>query len=458
MAHQGTAAFNIKGTTLCSSLHLPSHGGKQGFNNQYIPLFAQKNGPAQLKALQTRYKDVHLVVIDEHSVISCGMLHWIDQRMREIWPLFRDVPFGGRDVIFAGDSGQLAPVCPTALSVALRKIFPKTERSGRETWEAMEFVCNLESQNRGKSDPEYFDALRRLREKAPTQADLDLFNTRVLDKSSPPEWMYEAQHVAYRNADVDEANQQSIRQQKKKILAIQAEHQVHPKGLKDNRSIPESTVEILLREATKPTAGRDRIIRPYLELAHGAPVTLSFNIEQNAGLCNGSKGVVYDFMPVEGSSVPIVLVQMTGKYLGPSFIKGVPAIVPIVPRKVAWSPNRHSNLRITRTGLPLRLAYAMTIHKVQGLTCKKVVFHSEHFPGSSFAYVALSRVTNRLDLVLTTKLELKSLTSSDAVRSEFLEESDRVKRKAAQCKLDTQDTVRRMQLVAQAHNAQFLPR
>ena len=106
MAHHGSAAFKIKGSTVCSSLSLPSRV-KGGFSMKYVPLISQKNGTSKLKALQDRYRDTHLVIIiDEYSVISCGMLHWIDQTFREIFPQFADIPFGGRDIIIAGDAGQ----------------------------------------------------------------------------------------------------------------------------------------------------------------------------------------------------------------------------------------------------------------------------------------------------------------------------------------------------------------
>ena len=272
-------------------------------------------------------------MIDEHSVISCGMLHWIDERLREIWPHCSHLPFGGRDVIIAGDAGQLAPVSSTPLYTTLNQINDPIERKGRDTWKNMDFVCKLMSQNRGKTDPEYFDALRRLREKSATEQDVALFNTRLLNEKNPPEWMPLATHIAYRNVDVDEANRQSIRRSSEQILAITAKHEVHPKGLQHTRPIPEQTVTTLLKNANEPHAQHDRVLRPYLELARDAPVTLTFNLEQKAGLCNGSKGIIYDFIPLPNSNIPIVLVQMCGKYIGPSFIPNAPAIVPIIPKK-----------------------------------------------------------------------------------------------------------------------------
>ena len=143
-------------------------------------------------------------------------------------------------------------------------------------------------------------------------------------------------------------------------------------------------------------------------------MTLTFNVEQKAGLCNGTRGIVYDIMFRPTSPVPIVLVQITQKYIGPSFIEGIPAIVPIVPKLHSWLRAECSNLRTTRLGLPLRLAFAMTIHKVQGLTCDKLVFHPENVSTASLAYVALSRVKTRGTIALTAKLTTEQLTTTKA--------------------------------------------
>ncbi|OWZ16084.1 hypothetical protein PHMEG_00010180 [Phytophthora megakarya] len=110
------------------------------FSVPYTPLSAKKTGPAKLLKLQQRYKDVHLVIIDEFSVISCGMLYWIDHRMREIWPSHRHLPFGGRDVIFTGDSAQLDPVVPYSLSTPADKILNDVHRKGREIWERIDRI------------------------------------------------------------------------------------------------------------------------------------------------------------------------------------------------------------------------------------------------------------------------------------------------------------------------------
>eukprot|EP00644_Phytophthora_capsici_P017766 jgi/Phyca11/41334/gw1.80.19.1 len=133
LAHQGTAAFNIKGVTLCSALGFSSFS-KSAFSVPYKSLKETKSGPTILKRMQKQFKDVHLVIIDEFSMISCGMLYWIDKRMREIWPHHSDEIFGGRDVYFTGDAGQLDPVVPNSLSTPITRISNDIQRRGREIW------------------------------------------------------------------------------------------------------------------------------------------------------------------------------------------------------------------------------------------------------------------------------------------------------------------------------------
>lgn len=456
LAHQGTAAFNIKGMTLCSAFSFSSFS-KSSFSIPYKSLTDSKTGPTKLKRLQEEYKDVHLVIIDEFSMISCGMLYWIDKRMREIWPSNSNELFGGRDVYFTGDSARLDPVVPTSLSTPLQKISNQVQRRGKEIWDSIETVCMLTSQNRGALDPDWFSALRRLRKKSPTQDDIDLINSRSVQFVGKPKWMANAKHIAYKNIDVNDANDHSIVSAHVPIVHLTSQHFVQQKRLTTKRDIPAGTVRALLTDAQTANADHDRVVPNRLKLCVGAPITLTYNIAQAAGLCNGTNAIVYDFIFVSGSDLPIVLVQVTDPYIGPSLLDEVPNIVPIPPKDVSWG-KASSDLRVVRRGIPLRLAYAMTVHKVQGLTCSCVVFHSNAIPNISFAYVALSRITHRNLIVITQPLTLERLTATPEQLAIFRSEEQRVLKAVAQTTLAASSVVDRMKAVAQAHNSTITPR
>ena len=121
-----------------------------------------------------------------------------------------------------------------------------------------------------------------------------------------------------------------------------------------------------------------------LEICVGARVMYSYNAWQSAFLNNGSLGKVYDIIYTPGSSPPelplCVLVQFD-RYIGPSFLKeqNVPRIVPIVPLTRTWeSPETIGTSQyrtLSRTQIPLCLAYAMTIYKAQGQEFEQLMVH-----------------------------------------------------------------------------------
>lgn len=318
-------------------------------------------------------------------------------------------------------------------------------------WESITCVCRLTSQNRGKADREWFDALRRLREMESEDADIAMFNTRFQQKEDWSELPPNALYIAYRNEDVDEANRTCLLRQGNSIVEITASHNVRPTRGHDGEHINAVAVQRLLQTAQEPSHSRDQQIPPSTGLAIGAPVVLTMNLAQAAGLCNGTRGVVYDFMFKPGSSIPIVLVRITDKYRGPSFLPQTPAVVPIIPRTISWG-TKTQQLRTYRTGLPLRLGYAMTTHKVQGLTCEFLVFDPSNLPTSAFAYVGLSRVKERHNLVLTHLISLKA-TQQQKRASEILHaETQRVFDRSCETTEKNRELIRRMKYLAVTEN------
>ncbi|KAJ8566374.1 hypothetical protein ON010_g6751 [Phytophthora cinnamomi] len=185
-----------------------------------------------------------------------------------------------------------------------------------------------------------------------------------------PDWISTAKHIAHRNADVDMANQERIYAAAAATVHIASQHFVQQNRLASKRDIPAwycaaskwtKTPALLLNDAKTPNSDHDRVVADALTLWDGAPATLTFNMAQSAGLCNGTNGVVYDSMFLSDSALPIVLIQVTDTYLGPYLLNGLASIVPTAPKEVSWE-NSSSDLRVVRRGVPLRLAYAMTVH------------------------------------------------------------------------------------------------
>ena len=136
-------------------------------------------------------------------------------------------------------------------------------------------------------------------------------------------------------------------------------------------------------------------------LAKGARVMLTRNLWSDAGLCNGSLGIVKDIIfqnDQSPPSLPMAVIVKFDKYIGPSFCEDVEKCVPIIP---ITSNSLESGVSNERTQIPLKLAWSITIHKSQGLTLEKVfvdIGKKESFDG--LAYVALSRVKSILDMII----------------------------------------------------------
>ena len=135
-------------------------------------------------------------------------------------------------------------------------------------------------------------------------------------------------------------------------------------------------------------------LEPVVYLSKGAKVMLTMNLWTEVGLCNGALGTVLDFVYADGQQPPClpicVLVQFDEEYKGPSVSSVFQRCVPICPiTQVSDSMGK----KYERQQLALKLAWAMTIHKCQGLTLTKAwidLGSSERTPG--ITYVALSRV------------------------------------------------------------------
>ncbi|ETI52113.1 hypothetical protein F441_04669 [Phytophthora nicotianae CJ01A1] len=100
----------------------------------------------------------------------------------------------------------------------------------------------------------------------------------------------------------------------------------------------------------------------------------------------------------------------------------------------------------------------MTVHKVQGETCERVVFHTNSIPNVIFAYVALSRIKHRRFIVITHPLALKDLTASALHVAAFENEEKRVNAAVSRTAKAALETISAMKIAALTHNRGNAPR
>ncbi|XP_068742117.1 ATP-dependent DNA helicase PIF1-like [Montipora capricornis] len=152
-------------------------------------------------------------------------------------------------------------------------------------------------------------------------------------------------------------------------------------------------------------------LEPSIFLSKGAKIILTMNLWTNVGLCNGATGTVVYFIYANNQQPPDLTVSIIVKfddYSGPSINDSMPAYVPICPIKVTSETLDGVH---ERQQLPLKLAWAITMHKSQGLTLPKAwndIGHTEKTAGIS--YVAISRVRT-LSTCIIEPMTFERLTS-----------------------------------------------
>ena len=153
-------------------------------------------------------------------------------------------------------------------------------------------------------------------------------------------------------------------------------------------------------ETKKASSEVAKGLEAQLLLVKGARVMLIANLWTEGGLVNGLMGIIDDiiFAETEPSSLPAVVFVKFDLYEGPSItISEGDNVVPIVPIKCTWESK--SRKSCSRLQIPLCLAWAITVHKSQGLTLKKakIDLESKEF-AAELSFVAMSRVRSLNDV------------------------------------------------------------
>lgn len=316
--------------------------------------------------LKNRWRKTDILVIDEVSMLTPDFFEKLDVIGRAIRR--KAQPFGGIQLILCGDFFQLPPVSRgVSGEIAGRFVFECA------TWAACGLRPAVLTQIARQKDPLFQTILNECRVGKPSETTVAALKSRTnLDWKSR---VIKPTLLFSRNADVNTINEKNIAALKKPLRAYKATTLLVP-GEED---VPtgDKLSHLLSR------LDNDSSYSPTLELCEGAQVMLLANLDVSKGLVNGSRGVIVDF---RADGVPIV-----------QFLHGEP--LAIAPH--TWTSPDHSGVH--RQQIPLRVAYAITIHKSQGATldCALVDIGSSTFECGQ-AYVALSRVKDMESLYIFT--------------------------------------------------------
>ena len=390
-APTGVAAFNIEGQTLHSLLSLPVKGD-----------FKQLQGE-RLHEMQQTLTDMDYLIIDEMSMVGRKFLGQVDQRLRQVFPHRADTVFGGCSCLLFGDFGQLPPVMDLPLYTTVSRS-PLSDQ-GSTAYQLFDRAIVLQQVMRQSGqDPDqvlFRDILLRLRDARLTVSDWEQLMKQTPAQVEDLAPFSNALHLHPTIEAVVEHNVSRLHASGHPIATIKAVH-----------SGPNAA-----KASSEDAGGLD----PIICLACEARVMLTANLWVDKGLVNGAMGTVVAICYRSGQSPPNLPIAVTVRfdsYRGPTLSDGT---IPITPLRRTWSTSGGS---CSRLQLPLKLAWAVTIHKAQDLIVVINIGKKEFSAGLTF--VACSRVRRLKDLLFDPPFPFQrvaNLANSQRLQERLLEDT-----------------------------------
>jgi len=366
VAPTGVAAINAGGTTMHSFFQLPF--------TPFVPTVqGRKELVEKIKMVGQRRKviqELELLIIDEISMVRADVLDAVDTILRHIRYKFNE-PFGGVQVIFIGDMFQLSPVAVDDEWRLLSQYYQSPYFFHSQVVQQQQPVYIEFDKIFRQTNADFISVLNQVRNNCLTNEGLTLLQSRynpVFVPAKDDTYITLTTH----NYKADRINAEELDKLKTKTLTFSAEI----KGDFPEKSYP-TDKELVLKIGAKV-------------------MFIKNDTESVRRFYNGKIGIIKDFEDDK------IIIQCPDD-------KEV-----IELGKMMWENIRYSTNEVTRqieedmlgtfTQYPLRLAWAITIHKSQGLTFEKAIIDAGDAFASGQVYVALSRCRSLEGMVLRTKI------------------------------------------------------
>lgn len=366
VAPTGIAAINAGGVTIHSFFQLPLH--------PFIPGSKIESKFAFSKEKRSIIKTIDILVIDEISMVRSDLLDAVDSVLRR----FRDrtKPFGGVQLLMIGDLQQLTPVVTDEEADLLRQYYPTPYFFGSRALAKIDYVTIELKEVYRQQDEDFIRILNDVRKGFPSMETINTLNSRYIpDFQSDQDEGY-IRLVTHNNM-ANSYNEQQLEQIDEPLHCFDAQ------------------ISGTFPEYSYPTDVR-------LELKTGAQVMFVKNDPSaEKRYYNGKIGHVAEILD------DVILVQCPGE-------EEAVAVEQLEWENSRYIINEHTQEMETEVQgvfrqYPLRLAWAITIHKSQGLTFDKAVIDAASSFASGQVYVALSRCRTLDGMVLASPLRQNSV-------------------------------------------------
>ena len=384
LAPTGVAAINAGGVTIHSFFQLPLcpylPDVKELITEYQLPEAHRQLRKEKVKIIKT----LDLLIIDEISMVRADLLDAVDAVMRRY--RHNSKPFGGVQLLMIGDAHQLPPVVTDQDEPWLKKVYPSPFFFHSKVMRQLKYVTiELQTVYR-QSDTSFLDILNNIRGGVMDNATYRLLNSRLDPRFNPDDtvapsgkrWIRLTTH----NRQADSINQEKMEALKKRLYTFYAEIE---------GNFPENTLPA----------------EKVLQLKEGAQVMFLRNDSREGRYYNGKIATVTAIDYDDGITVTdengdeIIVPLEKWENIQYEIDKNTKEIVPKVEG--------------TFIQYPLRAAWAVTIHKSQGLTFDNVIIDAASAFTFGQVYVALSRCRTLEGIVLSSPISQSCLFNNSDV-------------------------------------------